>query len=45
MVNMFLRQELEYSGYTEGKYDAETYGIGRGETPSDENPQETVKAQ
>jgi hypothetical protein len=29
MVNMFLRQELEYRGYTEGKYDAETYGIGR----------------
>jgi hypothetical protein len=30
MVNKFLRQELEYRGYTEGKYDAETYGIGRG---------------
>jgi hypothetical protein len=29
MVNKFLRQELEYRGYTEGKYDAETYGIGR----------------
>jgi hypothetical protein len=29
MVNMFLRQELEYRGYTEGKHDAETYGIGR----------------
>jgi hypothetical protein len=29
MVNKFLRQELEYRGYTEGKYDAKTYGIGR----------------
>jgi predicted DNA-binding ribbon-helix-helix protein len=29
MVNKLLRQELEYLGYTEGKYDAETYGIGR----------------
>jgi hypothetical protein len=29
MVNKFLRQELEYLGYTEGKYDAETYAIGR----------------
>ncbi|MDR0655325.1 MAG: hypothetical protein LBG22_03335 [Treponema sp.] len=29
MVNIFLRQELEYRGYTEGKYDAKTYGIGR----------------
>jgi hypothetical protein len=29
MVNKFLRQELEHLGYTEGKYDAETYGIGR----------------
>ena len=29
MTNKLLRQELEYLGYTEGKYDAETYGIGR----------------
>jgi hypothetical protein len=29
MVNKLLRQELEYRGYTEGQYDAETYGIGR----------------
>jgi hypothetical protein len=29
MANKLLRQELEYMGYTEGKYDAETYGIGR----------------
>jgi hypothetical protein len=47
MVNMFLRQELEYRGYTEGKYDAETYGIGRevGEAPSSGNPQEAAEAQ
>jgi hypothetical protein len=29
MVNKLLRQELEYMGYSEGKYDAETYNIGR----------------
>jgi hypothetical protein len=47
MVNKFLRQELEYQGYTEGKYDAETYGIGRevGEAFSDGNPQKAEKAQ
>jgi hypothetical protein len=36
MVNKFLRQELEYRGYTEGKYDAETYGIGREATGGSE---------
>jgi hypothetical protein len=47
MVNKFLRQELEYMGYTEGKYDAETYGIGReaGEAPPSENLLEEGKAQ
>jgi hypothetical protein len=28
MVNKLLRQMLEKLGYTEGKYDAKTYGIG-----------------
>jgi hypothetical protein len=36
MVNKFLRQELEYRGYTEGKYDADTYGIGREATKGSE---------
>jgi hypothetical protein len=36
MVNKFLRQELEVLGYTEGKYDAETYGIGRKTTGGSE---------
>jgi hypothetical protein len=44
MVNKFLRQALESLGHTEGKYDAEKYGIGRSEALPGENPQEAEKA-
>jgi predicted transposase YbfD/YdcC len=45
MTNKLLRQELEYMGYTEGKYDAETYGIGReaARGPKAESPEKQAE--
>jgi hypothetical protein len=44
MINKLLRQELEYLGHTEGKYEADLYHIGREAAENQGEPKAFDKA-